>query len=237
MLNTFWNYLKEQRDKCNPVPSVTSTVLESLAFVGLYTHSEPITVTGDKITFGAVRFTPGPGDRVHYKWEGWIAAVDVGKTLITDQEHIHLTYVRLRRTWSGAFTKQSIRHILCGEFCLVCPELFGVFSFSFLNTRLLKVVEGKIGTWSLPCLLSFPVRSDILHWFLFFPLSVLWFCYLDEVLGLVFNLSSIELSSVRQQTPYRGVDNTETFCLSVPWPKILSLSHREKVKRDIWTKR
>lgn len=142
-----------------------------------------------------------------------------------------------RRTWSGAFTKQSVRHILCGEFCLVCPELFGVFTFSFLKTRLLKVVEGKIGTWSLPCLLSSPVRSDILHWFLFFPLSVLWFCYLDEVLSLVFNLSSIELSSVRQQTLYRGSGHTETFCLSVPWPKILSLSHREKVKRDIWTKK
>ena len=40
--------------------------------------------------------------------------------------------------------------------------------------------------------------------FLFFPLSVLWFCYLDKVLRLVFSLSNIELSNARQQSSYRG---------------------------------
>lgn len=61
-----------------------------------------------------------------------------------------------------------------------------------------------------PCHVCFPSQLDQLSPTDFFPLLVLWFCYLDKVIGLVFNLSGIELSSVRQQTPYRGMDNTET---------------------------
>lgn len=213
---------------------LTSPVLECLwPLLGCSLISEPVTVSGDKVTFGSVRSTPGPGDGVSYKWEGWIPAMNAGKVVIKWPRTHSSNLCQTQKNLTGCVYRAKWNNVLCRE--VVLPALNYLEYFPFLKPCLPKVAKGKIGTWSLPFLLSFPVGSDILHWFLFFPLSVLWFCYLDKVLSLVFSLSNIELSSVRQQTSYRGMDNTETFCLSVPWPKILALSYREKVKRDIWT--
>lgn len=157
----------------------------------------------------------------------------LGRQSLMMEINIHLIYGRCRRTWPRYTYKGNRIDVLCS--CPVSPELLELFSF--LKPCLPKVAEGKIHTWSMPCLLSFPIRADISHWFLFFPFLVLWFYYPDKVLSLVFNLSNIELSGVRQPNPYRGINKPETFCLFIPWPKILALSYREKVKRDIWTNR
>lgn len=138
--------------------------------------------------------------------------------------------------WPGAFIEQSgMNDALCRE--VVLSALNHLESFLFLFWSLVCLRYQKVKLVPDPCHVCFPSQLDQIPSIDFFPLSVLWFCYLDKVLSLVFNFSSVGLSIVRQQTPYRGMDNTETYCLSIPWPKILALSYREKVKRDIWTNR
>ena len=149
------------------------------------------------------------GDGVSYKWDGWIPAMNAGKIVIKWARTHSSNLCQTQKNLTRCVYRAKWSNVLCRE--VVLPALNYLEKFPFLKPCLLKVAEGKIGTWSLSCLLSLPVRSDIVHWFLFFPLSVLWFCYLDKVLSLVFSLSNIELSSVRQQTSYRRMDNTDTF--------------------------